>query len=278
MQRIRGDDVVREVLETVPTPPAEDVPRPRRLVTRRGSPRLGAYAGCRRSASRLPRARPAGAGRPRRAVRAPRRCRPRGCTPAVLALQGASSGSGRSKARPCLPRRRACGRRRGAAGALPRARAGARRRAGSNPVALRLAAGEERELEVPVGARAGAATFPGRCTSAPATASAFAFEDVRDLRRPLRVYPGPSACSRSCARSRRSRASGNQVARTKGRDRVRRHPRLRPRATACGASTGARARGAAIVVNEAHPERNTDVILFLDTFSEARGTGAGRST
>ena len=50
VQRIRGEDVVREVLETVPTPPAEDVPRPRAdagqtVVTRRGSPRLGAYAG-----------------------------------------------------------------------------------------------------------------------------------------------------------------------------------------------------------------------------------------
>jgi hypothetical protein len=38
---------------------------------------------------------------------------------------------------------------------------------------------------------------------------------------------------------------------------------------------------AALVVNESHPERNADVVLFLDTFAEARsadgGTLAGRS-
>jgi MoxR-like ATPase len=27
VQRIRGEDIVRETLDTVPTPPAEDVPR-----------------------------------------------------------------------------------------------------------------------------------------------------------------------------------------------------------------------------------------------------------
>jgi uncharacterized protein (DUF58 family) len=37
----------------------------------------------------------------------------------------------------------------------------------------------------------------------------------------------------------------------------------------------ASARRGELVVNEAHPERNTDVILFLDTFSEVRGTERG---
>ena len=48
---------------------------------------------------------------------------------------------------------------------------------------------------------------------------------------------------------------------------------IRPRATACARSTGARARRAAmstLVVNERHPERNADVILLLDTFADAR--------
>ena len=41
-------------------------------------------------------------------------------------------------------------------------------------------------------------------------------------------------------------------------------------------SSGATARRNALVVNERHPERNADVILFLDTFADARS--GGRST
>jgi uncharacterized protein (DUF58 family) len=37
----------------------------------------------------------------------------------------------------------------------------------------------------------------------------------------------------------------------------------------------ASARRGELVVNEMHPERNTDVILFVDSFSEARGEGQG---
>jgi uncharacterized protein (DUF58 family) len=70
--------------------------------------------------------------------------------------------------------------------------------------------------------------------------------------------------------------AGNQVSRTKGEgiefadlrpfvfgDRVR---RINWRASA---------RTGELVVNEHHPERNTDVILFLDSFTEARGEGGG---
>ena len=104
----------------------------------------------------------------------------------------------------------------------------------------------------------------------------FAFEDVRDLRRPLRVYPGPERLLSLLRPLETQPSVGNQVARTKGDgiefadirpfvpgDRVRR------------VNWRASARRGDLVVNEAHPERNTDVILFLDTFSEVRGTERG---
>ncbi len=49
-------------------------------------------------------------------------------------------------------------------------------------------------------------------------------------------------------------------------------------ATACAGSTGGRARAAGeLWVNEQHPERNMDVVLFLDSFAEVR-RGSASST
>ena len=49
-----------------------------------------------------------------------------------------------------------------------------------------------------------------------------------------------------------------------------------PRATASTGSTGGRARVCRrLQVNESHPERNADVVLFLDTFAEARSDDGG---
>ena len=74
---------------------------------------------------------------------------------------------------------------------------------------------------------------------------------------------------------------GNQVSRAKSEgiefadirewtpgDRVRQHQLARERA-----------RGGELLVNEQHPERNTDVVLFLDTFADVQSaTAAARST
>jgi uncharacterized protein (DUF58 family) len=92
----------------------------------------------------------------------------------------------------------------------------------------------------------------------------------------LKVYPRGEAL-RDVLRPLETQAfSGNQVARTRGEgiefadlrpftpgDRVR---RVNWRATA---------RRGAPWVNEAHPERNADVVIFLDTFAEARKGGTG---
>jgi uncharacterized protein (DUF58 family) len=93
----------------------------------------------------------------------------------------------------------------------------------------------------------------------------------------LRVYPREEEVRRLLAPRETQLTSGNEVARVKGDgiefadirpfaagDRIR---RINWRASA---------RRGDLWVNEAHPERNTDVILFLDAFADARL--GGRST
>ena len=147
----------------------------------------------------------------------------------------------------------------------------------TNPVAVRLGAGEERELELPIRCTRWGGYLPGLVhLRARDRLGVFAFEDVRDLREALRVYPDRERLLSLLRPLETQPSVGNQVARTKGDgiefadirafvpgDRVRR------------VNWRASARRGDLVVNEAHPERNTDVILFLDTFSEARGTERG---
>jgi uncharacterized protein (DUF58 family) len=103
------------------------------------------------------------------------------------------------------------------------------------------------------------------------------WEQRLDQRRRLRVYPSPETLRRIVRPVSTQLFTGNEVARQKGDgtefadlrefapgDRVR---SINWRATA---------RRGSLVVNERHPERSADVVLFLDTFAEARG--GGRST
>ena len=98
-----------------------------------------------------------------------------------------------------------------------------------------------------------------------------------DQRTRLRVYPLPETLRAIVAPVSTQPFAGNQVARQKGEglefadlrefaagDRVR------------SINWRASARRDVLVVNERHPERNADVILFLDTFADARA--GGRST
>ena len=91
----------------------------------------------------------------------------------------------------------------------------------------------------------------------------------------LRVYPRPEELRQLLPPLETQVFTGNQVSRTKGEgiefadmrpfvpgDRVRR------------VNWRASARRGGLWVNESHPERNTDVIVFLDAFTEARGEGA----
>ena len=148
---------------------------------------------------------------------------------------------------------------------------------GANPIAIRLAHDEERDVVLRL-----------RCTRW----GAFTLGDVRlrlhdrfgfwtwsrslGVELPLRVYPRPEALRELVKPAETQVFAGNRVARQKGEglefadlrpfvpgDRVR---RINWRASA---------RRGELWVNEHHAERNADVILFLDTFVEARRGAAG---
>jgi uncharacterized protein (DUF58 family) len=95
--------------------------------------------------------------------------------------------------------------------------------------------------------------------------------------RTLKAYPRPEALSRVVTPLETQLHTGSEVARVKGdgieyadiRDFV---PGDRVRAINWRAS----ARRGELVVNERHPERNTDVVLFVDSFTDVLGDG--RST
>jgi uncharacterized protein (DUF58 family) len=102
------------------------------------------------------------------------------------------------------------------------------------------------------------------------------FERTVDLSRPLKVYPRGEMLRRLLRPLETQVFAGNQVPRARGEgiefadlrpfvpgDRAR---RVNWRATA---------RRGEPWVNESHPERNADVVIFLDTFAEARQGGEG---
>jgi uncharacterized protein (DUF58 family) len=92
--------------------------------------------------------------------------------------------------------------------------------------------------------------------------------------RPVRVYPRPEALRQAVNPARTQVLAGNEVSRLKGEgiefadirqfvpgDRVR------------GINWRVSARRQQLHVNQLHPERNADVIIFLDVFAEARQDG-----
>ncbi len=104
----------------------------------------------------------------------------------------------------------------------------------------------------------------------------FEFETRAPVPGPLRVYPHEETLRRVIRPAETQTFTGNEVARLRGDgiefadmrpfvpgDRVR---RINWRASA---------RRDELWVNESHPERNADVIVFLDTFAEARHEAAG---
>jgi len=108
-----------------------------------------------------------------------------------------------------------------------------------------------------------------------------AWEQQLDRKTLLRVYPLPETLRRIVPPVATQPSSGNEVARQKGegleftdlRDFA---PGDRVRSINWRASARRSGLGSELVVNERSPERNADVILFLDTFADARA--GGRST
>jgi uncharacterized protein (DUF58 family) len=140
------------------------------------------------------------------------------------------------------------------------------------PRVLHLYGGERRELHVPIRCLHWGTYDVGKALWRARDAfGLLVFEGSTGEPRRLKVYPSGETLTRLLQPLETQVFSGNQVARHRGEgiefadlrpfttgDRVR---RVNWRATA--------KRGVPWV-NEAHPERNNDVVLFLDTFAEAR--------
>jgi uncharacterized protein (DUF58 family) len=149
---------------------------------------------------------------------------------------------------------------------------------GDQPLAMRLTDGGRREVRLRLRCDHWGAYVLGRVFLRARDPLGFAsWEWIADRRRPLKVFPREEAL-RSLLRPVETQVfSGNHAARQKAEgiefadlrefvagDRVR---RINWRATA---------RRGELWVNEQHPERNADVVVFLDAFSEM--SREGRST
>jgi len=138
--------------------------------------------------------------------------------------------------------------------------------------AVRLRAGEPRDIVLPLRCARWGGYRPGPVAVRARDPLGFAAWEARaEVTTPLRVYPHEEALRAVVPPAETQVFVGSEVARARGDgiefadlrpfiagDRVR---RINWRASA---------RRAELWVNEAHPERNADVVLFLDTFAEAR--------
>ncbi len=146
---------------------------------------------------------------------------------------------------------------------------------GATPVTLHLDEGEERTLELKARCnRWGAYVIGELVLRAHDRLDLFAYDGTLDRRRPLKVYPRAEQLRSLVAPLETQVYTGNQVARAKGEGiefadlrRFEHGDSLRR------INWRASARRDELWVNQAHPERNTDVIVFLDTFVEAREEG-----
>lgn len=143
---------------------------------------------------------------------------------------------------------------------------------GENPATMHLGTKEERELELRLGCdRWGSYVVGDLALRAYDRFRIFRYDARVDRRTPLKVYPRPEFVKELLRPLETQVFAGNLVSREKGEgiefadlrpfvagDRVR---RINWRASA---------RRGELWVNELHAERNADVILFLDSFTEAR--------
>jgi uncharacterized protein (DUF58 family) len=146
-----------------------------------------------------------------------------------------------------------------------------------NPILIHLSPGERRELEVPIRCAHWGTYEVGNVVWRARDAFGLVVYEGRipsSLR--LKVYPRGETLQQLLRPLETQAFSGNQVARSRGEgiefadlrpftygDRVR---RVNWRATA---------RRGEPWVNETHPERNSDIVIFIDTFAEARRLDLG---
>lgn len=141
-----------------------------------------------------------------------------------------------------------------------------------NPVAIRLRAGEQRDLDLTVRANRFGGYVLGPVYLRAGDGLGFVRWEAATTGRPqLRVYPGEAVLRRVLEARDTEVFAGNTVARVKGEGiEFADLRRWSPGDPARRINWRASARRNELHVNESHPERNSDVILFLDSFAEAR--------
>jgi uncharacterized protein (DUF58 family) len=141
-----------------------------------------------------------------------------------------------------------------------------------NPVSVRLGHEDERTIELTLRCRNWGNFELGEVyLRARDRLGLFLWEgQVRRARR-LRVYPSPERLQRMLAPLETQAYAGNQVARVKGDGLEFADTRAYvPGDRLHSINWRASARRGELIVNDRHPERNTDVIVFLDSFAEVR--------
>ncbi len=143
---------------------------------------------------------------------------------------------------------------------------------GGNPFSVHLDAGETRKVALTLRCvRWGSVEIGDLRTRARGRIGMLRWEGRVSRLRPLRIYPAPERLRSLLAPLETQLATGDLVARARAdglefADTRAFVPGDRMRAVNWRAS----ARRGALIVNERHPDRNADVVLFLDSFAEAR--------
>jgi uncharacterized protein (DUF58 family) len=144
-------------------------------------------------------------------------------------------------------------------------------------VALRLAPGEERELALRLRCTRWATVEVGEIWLRARDRIGLVHHEGRiDRRVPLKVYPTPERLRKLVSPAHTQAATGSEVAplRAEGLEFADTRPFV-PGDRVRSVNWRATARRGSLVVNDRHPERNADVVIFLDSFAEARETDEG---
>jgi uncharacterized protein (DUF58 family) len=147
---------------------------------------------------------------------------------------------------------------------------------GDNPVVLRLAGAEARTLELGLRCdRWGGYTVGETLVRARDPLGLFRFETRLPASEALRVFPREEQLRQIVSPRETQPYAGDEVSRRRGEGIE--FADIRPFAAGDPlrhVNWRVTARRAELWVNERHPERNTDLVLFLDTFTEARRDAA----
>jgi uncharacterized protein (DUF58 family) len=144
------------------------------------------------------------------------------------------------------------------------------------PVALHLGWDDERELTLGLDAAWGSWAIGDLRLRARDRFGVLEWEQRLDRRRALRTYPRPEELRRLVSPAHTQAVIGNEVApvRAEGLEFADTRPFV-PGDRLRSVNWRASARLDRLIVNERHPERNADVVLFVDSFTAAGPEGRG---